>query len=779
MALTGQVDQIGFQNTYRPNCWTPMLVTIHPDGAAGNFLLQVVQEDLDRDRVVYQRPIALSGGTTDQRFWTCFIPEPTDSGLPDPTEGLPALQARLKVFLADSNGKPIAQLQLTQPVIDIDPKSSRMDMQRAKRLILAVSDAGSNDLAPQFNYDDVRGVKEDVSIFPANPSDLPDNPLGYESVDAIILMNVDPAELKAENKFNALVQWVKEGGTLLICQNPQWQKMQSWGDLLPITYPAFGGGGSLMQGSADRDTPGPLPEWDLLTKPTTNPANPFRVAVAQALPAAHEVDHIAWPAGNGKTINTSYLVRQLYGVGTVSWIAVDIGDRRFARMNLYWPRIWDHIFGWNNYTISLPNGNTVQEQQQITAIRALYDYAHGIDLGTAFLASMEHAGRSASLLLIAAIFLGIYWLLAGPGEYLFLLSRKRTRLSWFFFAAIAAAATLLTFIVVKLVLRGPPEVHHISVVRVNSDQKAVVRSGIGLYIPRDNPAEPVELGDTSGDAYITPFPIHPQQMKANSFAGYMQYAVNVRDVTDETPPLIRVPYRSTLKKLQAKWLGTQPIIEGPPPQLLPPSKGYIAGQLTNGTNHPLQDIFILFHYPSTEPASNGDWGLYLPSWRTGDSVDLRQTFAAAKILDMVNEPRTVPGQNMIIKGRIGRGKIQLDWDRWWYNGLQGGTEEADYPQGDDPYTAFVMASLFERLPTPQTHTNQPRFELQRRGARNMDASNILAAGGMLILARTEGPLPFPLEVSGQAIGGSGDIYYQMILPLDQTQLAPLQTTTAP
>jgi hypothetical protein len=257
----------------------------------------------------------------------------------------------------------------------------------------------------------------------------------------------------------------------------------------------------------------------------------------------------------------------------------------------------------------------------------------------------------------------------------------------------------------------------------------------------------------------------------------MQYTVNVRDATDENPPLIHVPFRSTLKKLQAKWLGAQAMIEGHS-QLVLPGDGYINGVLTNGTGRSLQDVYFIFNYP-LGTMSAGDWALYLPNWRTGDTVDLKSEFKNATPLQMVKEPRSVPGLGMSIKGRIGTTKNPLDWDSWWFLGLQGGNAEQDYPTGSDPYTAFVIMSLFDRLPTPPNRRDVPRFEMQRRGARQVDASNIVAAGARLVLARAEGPLPFPLEAGGQNVPGTGSIYYQMILPLDREALAKPTVANAP
>ena len=65
------------------------------------------------------------------------------------------------------------------------------------------------------------------------------------------------------------------------------------------------------------------------------------------------------------------------------------------------------------------------------------------------------------------------------------MTRRRQALSWFFFAAAALVATAVTVGVVKLVLRGPPQVRHLTMVRVTPGQPAIAYSRFGLYIPRD------------------------------------------------------------------------------------------------------------------------------------------------------------------------------------------------------------------------------------------------------------------------------------------------------
>ena len=106
---TGEVQSIGFNGAFRPDCWVPMVVRLKPDVAeAGNYQIQVFQHDLDGDRAAYVRNITLNGNATaaEQLFWMYFLPQPTNHGLPDQTSGtLRDLQKELVVFLCDAKGK--------------------------------------------------------------------------------------------------------------------------------------------------------------------------------------------------------------------------------------------------------------------------------------------------------------------------------------------------------------------------------------------------------------------------------------------------------------------------------------------------------------------------------------------------------------------------------------------------------------------------------------------------------------------------------------------------
>lgn len=250
----GEVESIGFNNAYRPDSWTPMVVRLRPEtNDPGTYQIQVWQYDIDGDRPVYTRQITLNGAdqAREQRFWMYFLPQPINKGLPDPTNGgtLKDLQHDLEVFLCSAKGVKITQLPITSTLQNIDPYRDYSQLPRGAKLILCISDGNSQ---PAFrDYQAAVGISEEVAVVNLTPRDLPEDPIGYEAVDSIVWLNSDPADLDkgGAHKLQALQDYVKFGGQLVICQpTTDWQKSLGFGDLLPVT----------VQGVASKDNLEPL-----------------------------------------------------------------------------------------------------------------------------------------------------------------------------------------------------------------------------------------------------------------------------------------------------------------------------------------------------------------------------------------------------------------------------------------------------------------------------------------------------------------------------------------
>ena len=160
--VTGFVESVGIGGRIRPDCWTPLVVNLTSQiSEPATYQIQVWQEDLDKDPVVYTKEITLSP-KLQEKFELYFVPQPT--GLPalpgqvTPNELQKAL--RVRVCLPPGEGKKpsdakvvVDRLPVTFVVTDVDPK---MDNPRGTRLVVWVTDGSS---APAFSgYQKVAGV---------------------------------------------------------------------------------------------------------------------------------------------------------------------------------------------------------------------------------------------------------------------------------------------------------------------------------------------------------------------------------------------------------------------------------------------------------------------------------------------------------------------------------------------------------------------------------------------------------------------------------------------
>ncbi|HZZ42038.1 MAG TPA: hypothetical protein VFE58_03810 [Tepidisphaeraceae bacterium] len=785
--VTGDVESVGFSSLYRPDSWTPMVVRLQPQTAqTATYQIQVVQEDLDRDHPIYSRTVTVTGNTegqpsNDQRFWMYFIPQPTEwqnaHGLPDASDGLPRLQERLKVFVTNAAGtKQISQLPITSTINKLDGYRSSFAEGRGTKMILVVSDQDSGSLAMSNDYsqpDLIQGIQENVAMIPVTPADLPDDPRGYDAVDAIILLHVDPANLKlpTDQRMRALRQYVSSGGRLVICQLPQWEKMAGYGDLLPVSFPQLGQAEPYVQGNVESNNLGPLrslakanddPTWNSLK-------GPISLAVAEANTNTVVDQWIDWPQNASSPIppKTPYIVRALYGVGSVTWVAQDLGDPNVvSRARSNWTNIWDRVFDWKEDPIIL--GNLTPKE-----IKDAYAPSTAVELGRGLLAGMEHGQRGATMVFVAIVFFIAYWVLAGPVAYFVLLRQDRARLSWFIFGASAFAATLVTVLVVKIALSGSPVIRHTTVARSGNSAPTVADARIGLYIPKDGP-QTISLQQTAPDtlSYITPFPIHPQFASGNDYPAYLEYTVPIHDGADDPDPSIVIPFRRTLKKIQARWIGISKTgIEGSA-ELRPADQGYLSGTVTNATGNDLSNLYLAFKFPASDDLSQ-DWVLYVPHLAKGGTIDLSQEFKSASILPPdVASVEQLKGQS--VRGIIGQPGRELQWDTYWFNLLHSATSGIGDNNFSDLSRSFPILSLFERIPPAKITTERKdRFEILRRGARKLDCSHLVAAGALVVLAESDNStLPFPLEVNSNPTPGTGTTFYQAIIPLKRPAPEP-------
>jgi hypothetical protein len=851
---TGFVEKIGFGKTFRPYGWTPVLVNLTSTiGDPAEYQIQVRQEDLDRDRVIFRRDIVLNPGINGEKFWVYFLAQP--KGLPE--NSAVDLDKVLDVRLCTKSGKPLVKLGIQDPIASLDPPRQGFTAQPGLKLVLFVIDGTGSRAAPAIReFADAVGVNETIYPVLVTPFDLPENVIGYDAVDAIVWLDADAGNMTSggSRRLAAMTEYVRNGGRLVVSQPAERFKIEAFADLLPVQVKSAAGDWAIEM----RDRTDLAPIWAPRPKNNEDPKEslatyhtfqlqgtqetdwlrvmsrgPFKVAAAQAKDDAVVDEWIDW-ANNGKDV-TPWLARHAVGSGSVAWVAQDLGNRAITGTNSSgWAYVWDRVLGERNEKMrvgaELDNGNNDRNKQYALDNKARYSAQSTIDLGSAMLRGMEHEGRAGGLVFLAGVFFIGYWVVAGPVAYLVLAGKKRTELSWTIFAVCAMGATLLTVGVVRLVLRGDPEVHHVSLVRMLGEapaedgtprSRATVTSRIGLYIPRDG-VQQVTLLDNDKDAvsYITPYSIHPQhQAGSTDFPAYLEYEIPVRDTPLAEPVSVGIPYRSTLKKLGARWVGhvsggieikpgsaankphlvsTGNKVPGPPgpdgkPTTIP--LGTINGVLVNRTGVDLANVYFVFNYPQTESSREADLILYYPEWQQGKALDIGYEYNNKETATL-----PVPNTNYQIgltatptdaKKRSIRGEINAagalnDWATWWYGGLKSSSVSDQFDDSRSDYIrSLPMLSLFDRI-RPQENSpavgggfNSDRVEVVRRAAREFDVSGLVASGQLVILATggkpgaiAASPLPFPLDVQGERVTGTGTTFYQFSLPLARNELPP-------
>jgi hypothetical protein len=784
----GEVESLGYGGVYRPNCWTPMKLRLRPKvGETRTYKIAIVQEDLDRDRVIYTRPFTLNGNPPggariEEQVWVYFMPQPRDLELPLGSANAAAYSNRIRIFLCrESDGKQLVQIPFTpttQLPRSLDNRSDFFGRGRGARLVLLVGGSASRPVGQIYD----RGVAltEDVDFYKITPAELPGDVKGFGCVDAIVWMGSSgPEELRADS-LAAIQDYVRDGGKLVVTQGQNWQKFKEseLAAMLPVTLE----GERNEKGVASLRALAGMPNFEALddvqraqlrapwimksTGNITIPNDPWSNLQGKDSPLI-----IASPR-EGAFINlycqtdapTPYLARWMFGLGTVTWVAQDFGDQQIIATGQDrakgWQAIWDRTMDWRNDTLIGMMEKPPRLWDGGTSNRP--------DLSRTVLAGMELPRRGAALVALAMVLFIGYWLVAGPGSYFFLVSKRKAYYSWVAFALCAVGATALTAAVVKLVLRGPPQLQHVTFVRMNPQREAVAHSQFGLYIPRDG-NQHVELTDIAPKrfSYLTPYPIHPEHLvESADFPAYKEYEVPMRDRNSAEPPAIDVPYRSTLKKFQARWIGTlSGGIDGKAKIL---DNGRLAGSLVNNTGHDLRYIHLIYTRNAEMP--------YQTNLRDDEMIELKDSFdgkgawangASLDLTDIFNKVGIAGPDSR--SNNVGlRGPLNRVWMANWSEEIRSSLGPSDRYNNND--RAALLMTIFDRLKPgefPRDGERQDRYDLLRRGGRAFDASGVVSAGQLLIFARADAPLPFGLKVEGEAVKGEGVVYYQINVPLER------------
>ena len=203
---------VGFENTYRPESWIPMQVTISGASSSAAATLQLVVSTREGTRT-YSRPIRLQPVPATASYTiTYFQPNPGN---------MPTLA--LQIY---SEGRKVAERKVEQTLFvgDSQPVLAALTQDRGGFGYLHKVDLGFQHITPdnrqQWNpFGGGRGFTRAASnptrvLYPGS-AELPDSPYAYKWVDAVILADLS-LDTITDARWDALIKWVKNGGALIV-----------------------------------------------------------------------------------------------------------------------------------------------------------------------------------------------------------------------------------------------------------------------------------------------------------------------------------------------------------------------------------------------------------------------------------------------------------------------------------------------------------------------------------------------------------------------------------
>jgi len=728
--------------------------------------------------------------------------------LPDRSQGsrLEQLNAVLRVWLCDEKGRKLVQLPVKNMVGSLEPPDKGPP--RGTKLVLFVRESGSGPARRELSeMSSLYGVTEDIAIVEVSPRTLPGSALGYEGVDAVVWAAGGPPDVAVSGegaRYRALREWVGGGGRLVVMQHGEWRRTAAWGEILPVRLGVGGDG----RGTVTRSDLGVLTRLSGVGEGTMGQVlweglrGPHVYGIAEAKEGAVVEEWLdltgagrAKGKGGEKTV---WMARMGVGAGCVTYVAQDLGSPLLVPRSSVvgvtleggggeapgWARIWSRVLDYRYAPLVASKGLA---EELVTPYRPARS-AH--EMGRAVLGRMEMTSKAGALIGVSVVFFVLYWLAAGPGMWLFLKSRGKLEWSWVGFAAVAGVGTVLTVVVVRVVLMGDAQVRHFSVVRMIPGEPARVESRVGLYVPRDGDIE-VALGAGSGlhSAAIGPYAIHPgHAANADEFAGNKKYEVETREVAGEEGARVVVPFRSTLKRLQTTWRGELKEAISGNVAVAGSGQALLTGRLNNGTGKDLRNVYLVFK-SERSPNPGQDRLVFIAKWLNGEQLKLEDVTDQRKMKrwgDEGGSPESMAAVGASVTGSTG-GVAAVSWALMGLPGRTFGVEDwvwadmqmrqmmlVNTPYDDSTRNAprvWLMLGLFDRFPVMRNQAgSENRAEFLRWNARFLDVSAAVGAGRLVVMGQADGvPLPVPLRVDGNEVGGEGTILYQAVLPLDRSK----------
>jgi len=466
---------------------------------------------------------------------------------------------------------------------------------------------------------------------------LPDRWQGLVPLDFLVwgsstLREHDPSTLSPE-RARALRHWVEQGGHLIVVMppsdDPWYSGTHPLRNILPdierpqrrdgVDYNAIR---QLLTESADIE----LPTNGTLT--TFTPASDAQSGTSIPVLKTRVGETIA--------------IRRIVGSGMVTVVGINLGQGELRRLGLPEPEsFWHRILGMRG-DVKRP---AEMNDQLLSDVRS----RTVLEFDTNISGEIAKTGRAIQGVFFGLIVFIIYWIIAGPGGFALLKSRKKSQHAWVGFVVMIAVFTALSWMGASMLRPKKVNITHLTLFeQVYGQPTSRARSWMSVMLPSYGQSE-VSLRDPDDDvvmstgrmaSLITPW--QPSTSSASFVSGFPDntgYRIESR-----SPESIRVPTRATVKDFRADWGGVSdwsmphPVIDT---VAFKESKlelfgTEVHGQLEHGLPGELKDLMFVIVSQQTPIRSEGQgigqamisrvttWSPQVPGggWGAGEVINL-------------------------------------------------------------------------------------------------------------------------------------------------------------
>ena len=549
---------VGRGDIVRAGCWTPVTVDLAlVDLAEFHGTVRAAQFDTDGDQCSDAVEVHLRAETGGAQRVTLYVPA-----------NLEASNGQMQLQVRDADGSTvqvISQGVLTTRATSPDSPSV-VDSDDLVVLSLGTGTIGKvKDLA---GVQQPTRLRRNVSVAHISPTDLPELWIGLEAVDYIVWDDARPEDL-TERQLEAVIEWVRHGGTLLLAAARtagSLKLVKPINAILPVEI-------------GDITTVENLPETreQLLGRPTAEDLptgtgmswseaplpDPVPVTLCTARNGARRIAAENVSLVGGKSARTDIVTRRAEQRGHVIYCAVALRDLfgGKGRATTFFEKVFNFIPAPDSQLgppVPMSLFNSVVSAVGFTTSRSLY-------------------------LLITAVSFVVYVALATFGTWTFLSSRGMRHHAWTAFAVVAIACSFASVLAVGSIRGIVDRLEQIAIVDAVAGEtfgrgtaffglKTGIDKHLDLWLPSDwlTAREP-----NVTSCFLKPLPAgRDERGSPGGFADPEEYRIK-----PASAQIDGVRFRATLKRFEGRWEG--------------PLGGRLTGRITTRNRLITEDSFVV------------------------------------------------------------------------------------------------------------------------------------------------------------------------------------------